>query len=47
MSKEKLSDEEIKEVFNKLKMPMDSSKKVGIWQVHPIKRGTKLFTETH
>lgn len=40
-------DADVREVFEKLKIPIDSSKKVGIWQVHPINRGTKLFTETH
>ena len=35
------------EVFEKLKIPTDSSKKIGTWQVHPIDRGTKLFTQTH
>lgn len=40
-------DADIMEVFEKLQIPIDDSKKVGIWQVHPIKKGTKLFTETH
>lgn len=41
------SEKEIQDVFDKLQNNVNSSKKVGIWQVHPIEQGTKLFTETH
>lgn len=47
MKSTRLSEKEIQEVFDKLQSNENQQNKVGIWQVHPIKKGTQLFTETH
>lgn len=47
MNRSRLTDKEIQEVFDKLQINENNQSKVGIWQVHPIKKGTRLFTETH
>ena len=41
-----MKDEDI--LFEKSYIPIyNTGKKVGTWQVTPIERGTKLFSETH
>lgn len=50
MSNEKLSEEEIKEVFEKLNIHMESKKRddmVEIWQVPPIRKGSRIFSKTY
>lgn len=44
----KLTESEIIEVFDKLQIPINknSSKKFEVWEVPPIKKGTRIFTET-
>lgn len=34
-------------LFEKHYIPYFNPKKVGTWQVTPIERGTRLFSETH
>ena len=39
-------DKNIMKVFEKPALPV-TSKKVGLWQVHPVEKGVRLFSETH
>lgn len=47
MEDKKNVDVDVSDLFKKPHIPIIKSKKIEVWQVHPIKKGTRIFTETH
>lgn len=47
--KKRLDEKEIKEVFETLRIPITEKepKTFEVWEVPPIKKGARIFTETH
>lgn len=50
MAYEKLSEEEIKEVFKKLNILIEFEEEdtnFEVWQVPPIKKGSRIYSKTY